>query len=515
MKRRIFYLLSFLFFTGQVFSQENIPAFITDSLDVYINRSLAAERLPGLAVCIVKNGKVLLMKGYGVKEWGGNDRVDENTLFMIGSNTKAFTAIALAMLQTEKILSLNDNVTKWIPEFRLDNQLAGEQAIIRDLLCHRIGFRTFQGDFTYWKSNLTREQVIEKMGHIKAVYPFRTNYGYCNAAFLTAGEIIPRATGISWEDYVRDKIFRPLGMTRTLALTSNLPAASNKAAAHDIVQGKVIKVPYCMIDNLAPAGSVSSSVNDMSKWVMTLLNNGKFEDKQVIPEAAIRETRYPHTIVGNGGVPFNKGHFELYGLGFDLREYAGSTIVSHTGAVTGFLSSVTLVPEEGLGIVVLTNSIRNSLFYALAQEILDAFLGLPYRNYSNFYNTMNQLSVNQNQNTEKQLRDSVALELKTAIPLHDYVGDYHNDVYGNMKVILENGKLLMKFEHHPHMFARLESLGGNRFYVTFSDPEFETAVFPFLVENGTVKSVTVKVADFIEYTPYVFQKMNEDERYGN
>ncbi len=506
-KKHLVVLLALSFLLGQAFCQPNIPAFITDSLDSYIARALTAEKLPGLAVCIVKDGKVILMKGYGIKEWGSDNRVDENTLFMIGSNTKAFTATALAMLAFEKKLSLNDRVTKWIPEFRLDNQLAGEQAIIRDLLSHRIGFQTFQGDFTYWKSDLTRGEVIEKMGHIKAVYPFRTTWGYCNAAFLTAGEIIPKATGIQWEDFMKQRIFDPLGMTKTLGLNAEMPSAENRASAHDIIKGKLTVVPYCSMDNLAPAGSISSSANDLSKWMMMLLNNGKYGDIQVVPKAAIDETRYPHSIMGTGGALYNKGHFRLYGLGFDLREYEGRTIVSHTGAVTGFLSSLTLVPEENLGIVVLTNSIRNSMYYALSLEIMDAFLGLPYRNYSRYFEFADQFERTKQANLKKQFRDSVALNLKTALPLREYTGDYFNEVYGTIQIIEQEGTLLMKFQHHPSMYALLESLGENRFYVTFSDPEFETAVFPFVVENGKVKTVTVKVADFIEYTPYIFRKI--------
>src|SRR6185369_15513876 len=195
--------------------------------------------IPGIAVCVVKNGKVVVMKGYGVKDYDANEKVDENTLFMIGSNTKAFTATAIAMLDADKKLSLEDNVTKWIPEFKLENKMAGEQAIIRDLLCHRIGFRTFQGDFTYWTSNLTRAEVIEKMSHIKAVYPFRTKWAYTNAAFLTAGEIIPQASGLQWETYLTEKIFKPLGMNRTLALSKDLPAATNKCAPYTTAEGKL------------------------------------------------------------------------------------------------------------------------------------------------------------------------------------------------------------------------------------------------------------------------------------
>jgi CubicO group peptidase (beta-lactamase class C family) len=485
---------------------DSIPSFVKDSIDNYINKALQDWEIPGLSVVIIKNGKVVLMKGYGVKELGTADKVDENTLFMIGSNTKAFTATAIATLDAENKLSLDDKVTKWIPQFKLDNKAAGEQAIVRDLLCHRIGFRTFQGDFTYWTSNLTRKEVIEKMGHIKAVYPFRTKWGYTNAAFLTAGEIIPAVTGKQWEDYIKEKIFVPLGMNNTLALSKDLPNAANKALPYTMDHGKIVKIPYCYIDNLAPAGSIASSVNDMSKWVMMQLNNGKYDGKEIIPQKAIQSTRYPNSIEGNGSTLYNKSNFTLYGLGLELQDYESRKIVSHTGGVNGFVSSVTMIPSEKLGIVILTNTDQNVLYEALKWEILDAYLGLPYRNYSKVYLGFIKTRRDNDEKAEKKLRDSVALMLKPSAPLTAYTGDYFNDVYGKMKVVLEENELRMRFEHHPAMYARLSALGGNRFYCVFTDPEFGTAVFPFNVVNGKVKSVTVKVADFVEYTPYEFVK---------
>jgi CubicO group peptidase (beta-lactamase class C family) len=509
MKKLCYRLLAVLLLLPavHVFSQDNkMPSFIKDSLDNYIEKALKNWQIPGMSVCIIKDGSVVLMKGYGVKELGGSDKVDENTLFMIGSNSKAFTATALALLDQEKKLSLDDKVTKWIPEFKLENKAAGEQAIIRDLLCHRIGFRTFQGDFTYWTSNLSRAEVIEKMSHIKATYPFRTTWGYTNAAFVTAGEIIPRATGITWENFVTERIFTPLGMTRTLALSKDLPGATNKATPHTTKDGKLIKIPFCLIDNLAPAGSISSSVNDMSKWVMMQLNNGMFDGRQIVPASVIAEIRKPHSIIGNGGSMFNEGHFSLYGLGLQLQEYEGRKIVSHTGGVNGFVSSVTMLPEEKLGIIILTNTDQNSFYEALKWEIMDAYLKLPFRNYSNAYLNLFKDYESKQQKKEKELQDSASLHLQTSVPLQAYTGNYFNDVYGNMRVVLEEGELRMRFSHHPDMYAQLESLGGNRFYAIFTDPEFSKAIFPFTVENGKVKSVTVKVADFVEYNPYEFVK---------
>jgi CubicO group peptidase (beta-lactamase class C family) len=505
MKKILF--LIFVIASLQSFSQtDSIPSFVKDSLDNYVNRALTDWQIPGIAVCVIKNGKVVVMKGYGVKDYDTKEKVNENTLFMIGSNSKAFTATALAMLDADKKLSLDDKVTKWIPEFKLDNQAAGEQVIIRDLLCHRIGFRTFQGDFTYWTSNLTRSEVIEKMSHIKATYPFRTTWGYTNAAFLTAGQIIPKATGMQWEEFVKARIFDPLDMKNTLALSKDFPNAPNKCSPYTMAEGKLVKIPFCYIDNLAPAGSIGSSINDMSHWIIMQLDNGRYDGQQVVPASAIAQTRTPNSILGNGGALYNEGHFSLYGLGWGLQEYCGRKIVSHTGGVNGFVTSVTLIPEEKLGIIVFTNSDQNEFYEALKWEIMDAYFGKPYRNYSRVYFGFYKQNFNAEQKKDQMLKDSVAMHLKTELPLNAYEGNYFNDVYGNMSVVLENGELRMKFSHHPNMYAKLESLGGDRFYATFTDPEFSKAVFPFHVENGKVKSVTVKVADFVEFNPYEFTK---------
>ena len=507
MKLKSFTTAVLLFFTIHCFSQtDSLPSFVKDSLDIYVNRALTEWQIPGVSVCIVKNGKVVVMKGYGVKDYDTKEKVDENTLFMIGSNSKAFTATALAMLDADKKLSLDDKVTKWIPEFKLDNKAAGEQAIIRDLLCHRIGFKTFQGDFTYWTSNLTRKEVIEKMSHIKAEYPFRTTWGYTNAAFVTAGEIIPKATGMQWEEFITQKIFQPLDMKNTLALSKDFPNAANKCSPYTMAEGKLVKIPFCSIDNLAPAGSIGSSVNDMNHWVMMQLDNGKYNGKQVVPASAIAQTRTPASIIGNGRVLYNNGHFSLYGLGWQLQEYSGRKIVSHTGGVNGFVTSVTLIPEEKLGIIVFTNTDQNGFYEALKWEIMDAYFSNQYRNYSKVYYGFNKQQVDADQLIDKLKKDTVAMRIKTGLPLTAYTGNYFNAVYGNMKVVLENGELKMKFSHHPDMYAELESLGGNRFYATFTDPEFSKAVFPFHAESGKVKSVTVKVADFVEYNPYEFIK---------
>lgn len=486
---------------------DTLPGFIKDSLDTYVDRALKDWQIPGVSVAIVKNGKVVWMKGYGIKETGSADKVDENTLFMIGSNSKAFTGTALAILDAEKKLSLDDKVQKWLPDFKLYDPWVAKEANIRDLLCHHLGFETFQGDFMFFDSDLTTAQVRDKMSKLKPLYGFRNKWGYTNSAFMTAGEIIPKVTGKSWAAYITERIFQPLGMHNSVALSKDIHTATNKCSAHTVVMGELKKIPYGNIDNLAAAGSISSSASDMSKWVMALLNNGKLGDKEIIPAGAIAQTRTPHSIMGNGGHMFNKAHFNLYGLGWFLEEYAGRKIVAHTGGVNGFVTSVCLVPEEKLGIIVLTNTDANNFYEALRNEIQDAFLGLPYRNYNKVYLNYQQGNEMEMAKQWKSTRDSIALNPKTSLPITAYTGEYQHSVYGKMNIKLEDKKLIMRFEHHKGRYGTLEPLGGNRFFCTYNDPLYGKKKLEFTAAGNKVKSLTVRVADFVEFTPYEFIKI--------
>lgn len=487
-------------------SQTGLPVFIGDSLDIYVNRALREWQIPGIAVAVIKDGRMAVMKGYGVQDMETGIKIDTNTLFMIGSNTKAFTATALAILDAEKKLSLDDKVQKWLPDFKQYDPWVAKEANIRDLLCHRLGFETFQGDFMYFDSDLTIAEVREKMGKLKPLYGFRSKWGYTNSAFMTAGEIIPKASGRSWAIFLKEKIFQPLGMDRTLALSKEILNATNKAWPHTVVQGKLKKIPYGQLDNLAPAGSISSSVHDLSLWVQMQLNKGSFNGKQVVPASAINETWTPHSILGNGGVPFNRGHFELYGLGWFLEEYEGRKIVSHTGGVNGFVTSITLLPEEKLGIIVLTNTDANSFYEALKMEIRDAYLGLPYRNYSKLMLSRQKFNEATEANADKLKMDTINTRPAMKLDLAAFTGIYRHEVYGTMKIEKKEDHLVATFEHHKGRFADLYPLGNNRMYAIFNDPLFGRKVWPFNIENGKIKNVTVTVADFVEFTPYEFMK---------
>jgi CubicO group peptidase (beta-lactamase class C family) len=505
MKKAFIFFAGCILFATQVRAQgADRSSFIRDSLDIYVNRALTQWRVPGIAICVVKDGAVVLMKGYGTKELGLPERIDENTLFMIGENTESFTAIALAALEANKKISLNDRITKYLPGFKLENKLANEEVAINDLLTHRIGFKPNQGNFTFYNTTLSRQQVI------KPAYPLRTKFAYINSAYMVAGEVIPKITGKPWDIYLKENLFAPLGMANTLALSQDLPLTLNRTVPHTIVEGRLTPIPYPQLDNLAAGLSISSSMSDMGKWAMALLNNGKVGSRQIIPEAAIKKTQALQDLAGVVNQPsVTPPDNERFGLGWFLKDYAGRRLVIRNGRVSGYLSSVTLVPQERLGIIILTNTDKNELYEALRWQILDAYFKLPYRNYSDEYLDKYKANDAKEQWTKRQLRDSVFRNFPPAQALANYTGRYVNEVYGSVNIARgETNTLEMRFEHHPKMFVKLEPLGGNRFYATFSEPIYGKAVFPFIFQNGRITAIRVKVSDVVEAGAYDFKKVD-------
>lgn len=506
MKNILFLAVLFTVVEFSLLSQSPTPGFVKDSMDTYINQALKTWNIPGVAVAIVKDGKLILAKGFGKQSMNRNDEVDENTLFMIGSNTKAFTATLLSLLQYNKKCSLSDKVVKWLPDFRMKDPWVTRELNLTDILCHRIGMETFQGDFMYWTSDLTKSDVIKKFGELTPVYGFRSKWGYTNAGFLIAGECVQKISNESWESNIKNNFFVPLQMNRSLVISTGLPMQHNIAAPHTLVFDTLKLLPYPELDNLAPAGSISSSVNDMSHWLICLLDSGKYNGKSIIPFSVIQETRKPKSIIGGSFSIFNRTHFKLYGLGWELTDYEGLEVISHTGGVDGFVSSVTLLPEEKLGIVILTNTDQNYLFEALKLEILDAYLNLPYRNYSKLYFDYMKRGTDRELSYFKAQKDTIAMHLKPVTDLKYFTGHYIHPVYGYLDITQIGDKLKIKFEHHPNLTGTLECLGANRFLCTYNEPIFGIKVLPFKIDNNQVKSLKLRVADFIEFTDYEFVK---------
>ncbi len=484
---------------------QNQPAFVTDSLDTYIKRGMADWQIPGLAIAIVKDGKVVVSKGYGVREVAG-EPVDENTLFFIASNTKLFTGTAIATLENEKKLSLNDRVTKHLPDYKLYDPAATQLVTIRDLLCHRLGTKTFQGDFVFWDGNLSRAEVIHRMRLLKPEGQFRQDYGYCNSAFVTAGEIIPKVAGQSWEQYVERTLVKPLGMTNTYMLTAGAENRPNIARPYTTNFGSLKRLPYDQIDNLAPAGSMVSCVKDLSKWLLMQLDSGRLDDKRVLPWAVVQKTRDANTLLSSRKSGVFPTHVRAYGLGVLMTDYAGRQVYWHTGGAFGFVTNTCFVPEEKLAITILTNQDNQNFFEALRYQVLDAYLGVPYTDRSRFFLASARADEKKQDQELQALAERVARKTKPALPLSAYTGTYRNEIYGTVSITPDGNGLKITFEHHPTLSARLDYMDNNTFRLTYSNQSY--GIFPtkFMVKDNTVSSVDIKASDFVEYDSYVFVK---------
>lgn len=501
MKKILLHMFAVVAF-GQLAAQ---PSFVKDSLDKYIEEGLTYYSIPGLAITIVQNGKVVVQKGYGVTDYKTKQAVDENTLFMIASNSKLFTGTALAHLEYNKKLSLNDKITKYFPNFKLYDATTTQLVTIKDMLGHHLGTKTFQGDFTFWNSNLSRQEIMRRMQFLKPSSDFRASYGYCNSCFLTAGEVIPKVTNMPWEVYVFDSIIMPLQMNNTYTLGTGMENLPNVARPHtNNFTGILQEIPFDRIDNLGPAGSMVSNVKDLSNWLIMQLDSGRFNGKQILPWPVVRKTRdmiTPLSSRKNGTT-----HFNAYGLGVFMNDYYGKQVFSHTGGADGFVTNTCFIPEMNLGISILTNNDNQSFFEYLRMQIIDAYVGATYVNRSKEnlaqHVADNQENVDKIFSWKQRVKNS-----KTPLPLKSFAGEYHNELYGKIKIVANENYLVATFPNHRNLTATIEYMDNEEWLVTFNQVMYGISTTKFVIEDKKVKSCDIKIADFIEYDPYTFKKL--------
>ena len=480
-------------------------------LDEYFQKSLIEWKIPGMAIAIIRNDSVIFAKGYGVKDISKPDKVDENTLFGIASNTKAFTSASIALLVEENKLNFDDKVQKYLSYFELYNDYVSQNMTITDLLCHRSGLVTFSGDLLWYSTNYSRGDIVRRIKYLKPKYDFRTTYGYSNLMFLTAGEIIPKLTNKSWDEFISERFFVPLNMKNTNSSISKFGTNQNVAQPHDLIDGKIQKLRYISWDNIAPAGAINSSVADMSNWIRMLLNNGKFEGKTIISEESLKKLWSPQTIkeLGRFEEKYTPStHFSTYGLGWELFDYHGRKIVNHSGGLDGMISKVVLVPEEKLGFVILTNSI-NWLPDALMYKVLDTYLSTENFDWSNlfyrFYEGNNEYEKEEFAKKESERNKNT----KPTLELEKYCGTYNSILYGDCEVKLEKGKLQIQLLPAPDFISKLENWQNDTFSVKFEKfPSLPQGTVSFTInEKSQVTNMKIDVPnpDF-DFTELEFLK---------
>lgn len=465
-------------------------------LDKDVRDTMAAWHLPGLAIAVVENDRVIFVKGYGIKEVGKEERVSADTLFEIGSTTKAFTTTAMAMLADEKKLSWDDPVRKYVTGFHISDPCTDSLITLRDIASHRSGVA--RHDELWDDSDFPRDELIRRIGAMKVSTPIRSAYQYNNLMFVTAGEAAASAAKMPWEQLIATRIFTPLGMTESRIAFADWPE-SDHATGHrwDSKSEKAAIQPMRNYDALAPAGTIKSSAHDMAQWLRFQLAGGSIDGKRLLSQAALDETHTPQTIIPIGPATralYPDTNFLTYALGWNASDYHGQLLVAHAGALDGFRTNVSLLPKRNLGIAILANAGRGTALAALRNTILDQFLGATARDWNS-----DMLDIEKSAAFESSLKlaEREAKRATAPKPSHDlsaFAGVYRNAGFGETNVSVVNGALVVHWE-------RLTIPLVHENYDTFSaiDPieDIDESVQFRLGADGAVASFTLFGEEFV------------------
>ncbi|HLK27559.1 MAG TPA: serine hydrolase [Puia sp.] len=487
----------------------------SEKIDTLVQRSMKAFDVPGIAVAVIKDGKVIHSKGYGVRSLNTMQKVDENTLFGIASNSKAFTAAALGILVDEGKLKWDDKVRDYIPEFKLYNPYVTEEFTIRDLLTHRSGLGMGAGDLMFFpdSSDFVLKDIIYNLRFLKPVSSFRSKYDYDNNMYIIAGEVIARASGQSWDDFIEERIMKPLGMSNSAASPDRVKDKSLMIDGHAAVNGKVQVIARSSLKVGHAAGGINSSIADLSKWVLLQLNHGKYGDgKQLFSDNVHEEMWSPQTILQvRGPGPYNT-HFASYGFGFGLSDVKGYKQVTHTGGLEGMVTQITMIPELNLGIIVLTNQQEGGAFSSITNQIKDGYFGITGTD------RVAEYSANRKKQLEgaNKLVDSIWNEINeagrknTSKDYSLYLGTYNDKWFGDVIISMKNGKLWFDSKRSPKLTGEMFAYKGNTFVAKWRDRSMDADAYVSfsLDENGKASGITMKPISQLTDFSYDFQDLD-------
>ena len=462
-------------------------------LEPDFHQTLEAFEVPGTSIAIVKDDAVVFTAGYGVCELGYNLPVDEHTLFAAGSISKSITATCLAMLVGEGKLLWDDPVTKYLPDFQLYDSYVTREITIRDLLTHRSGLAEVSGGTVWYGSTYNRQQVIYRLRHLKPVTSFRSQFAYQNVMYLVAGEIIPAITGLSWDEFVQQRLLTPLNMKSSNTSTKALSQAPNVATPHSIIDEKLKRIEYRNYDNVGPAASINTSAFDLLQFLRLYLNDGQVSNQSLIDpkvfanltQAQIAIPIQPPPAELNALTP----KFSFYGLGWFIRDYRGRKVVFHSGGVDGMTAIAAFVPEEQLGVVALSNQ-ETPLPASIFSIVLDRFFGEPKTDWFAAYQAFQKKNREKNQATREEIEKARVKGTSPSLPLQDYAGKFRDILYGDAGVTLENDLLVLRFDHSPCFTGDLEHWHYDTFRIHWRDPLIPKGLVTFtLTSNAEVSAM--------------------------
>lgn len=516
MKLKVFSLIGIVSFCSCISLYAQVIS--AAEIDTLVERTLKTFDVPGIAVAVVKDGKIIHAKGYGVRSLNTMQKVDEHTLFGIASNSKAFTSAALGILIDEGKLSWDDKVTDIIPEFKMYNPYVTEDFTVRDLLTHRSGLGLGAGDLMFWpdSNSFTKKDIIHNLRYLKQVSSFRTKYDYDNLLYIVAGEVVARVSGTSWENFIEAKIIQPLAMKETATSFKNVKDKSNVIDPHAPVEGKVKVIRRDWSEVANSAGGIYSNITDMSKWIIMQMNNGKYGEgltKNIFSETVHEEMWTPQTIIPVHGPTAYNTHFSAYGLGWGLSDVKGYLQASHTGGLAGIVTQVTLIPELKLGIIVFTNQQSGAAFTAITNTIKDSYLGVKgVDRVKQMYDRVVKNETEAAKITGDIWKD-IEAQQKSNTSVKDaslFTGTYTDKWFGDIVISQKNGKLWFDSKRSFLLTGDMFPYKGNTFIVKWTDRSLDADAFVQFDLDNTGKANHVKMKAISPLTDFSFDFQDLD-----
>ena len=506
--KKLFFTSIVLIVTALSFAQ------ISESkLDDVVTKTMKTFNVPGIAVAIIKDGKIVISKGYGVSSIKTQQKVDGNTLFGIASNSKAFTSAALAMLVDEGKINWDDKVIKHIPEFKMYNDYVTNEFTIRDLLTHRSGLGLGAGDLMIWPDghNFTPKDIIKNIQYLKPVSAFRSKYDYDNLLYVIAGEVIERVSGISWCEFVETRIMKPLQMNNSAASWNRLKDTTNTIVPHVPTDGKLEIIKRYTNPIFDAAAGIYTSTNDLSKWLIAQLQNGKYGENQMLYSAKQHKEMWTsQTILPNRESFPYKCNFTTYGLSWRLNDLNGHLQVSHTGGLDGIVTQTIMIPDLQLGIIVLTNQQSGTAFTVISNTIKDSYLALPeFDHLANLSSDRKQKEDDADKITDEVWKE-VTKNKSIKIDTKKYIGNYKDNWFGEVTIYENKGKLYFKSLRSPRLIGEIYFYKDQNFVVKWNNRTFhaDAHIFFDLDSNQTVNHFKMKAISPLTDFSYDFHDLD-------
>ncbi len=469
----------------------------------FVARTMAEWEVPGMAVSIVKDGKVIFAEGFGLRDVKQGLKVTPHTLFPIGSCSKAFTAAGMAIAVDDGKVAWDEPVRTYLPDFRLQDEYAAANATPRDLLSHRTGLP--RHDLSWIGGQFSRQELYDRLRYLEMNKGLRTAWQYQNLMFMTAGIIIGKADGSSWEEFTRKRIIDPLGMTETNFSVALTQKSADFSWPYMKINEKIEQVPFRDITAVGPAGSINSNVLDMAQWVLLNLNKGKFGDKQIVSEASLAQVHSPQMLIP-GRIRDEEILYRSYAMGWMVTPYRGHLVLEHSGGIDGFIAQVAILPRENAGLVVLSNLNGTSLPGIVLHNIVDRLLGLDPIDWNK--RTRDEVAkAKAEEEKEKQEPDKVRkMGTQPSHSVADFAGDYENPAYGLVSVIKAGDGLRLKtpiFEgslshYHYDVFELKATLLGSEYTskITFAaDAKGNVTSLAFPLEPSVKDIIFTRAAE--------------------